>query len=173
MEDFVKARAFKIADCLSSLVVELAIPERSILLTGWSAGCVWTMAFLIHVVNFPTNKVDLSKYIRGITLYGSSILKNTLPLVDCLELIFDRSTVSCLWISSSWCRLQPRAGPDSCSRWRPQDISFVGCRLLSTWRSRGPAWETHGTKKSPTYSSHYVSWGNRCNSSHQSRHDQI
>jgi len=70
LEDLVRERSLELAQCLSSLVAESSIAKNSILLTGWSIGCLWAMAFLVHAPLYHLGGIDLSDYIRGVTLYG-------------------------------------------------------------------------------------------------------
>lgn len=66
----------EIVECLSLLIVQRNLPRKSILLTGWSVGATWVMAFLVHAPKFQFAGIDLSSYIRGVTLYGAHQLSN-------------------------------------------------------------------------------------------------
>jgi hypothetical protein len=95
VDEFVKERVEEIVECLSLLIAERDIPKKSILVTGWSIGCTWTMAFLAHASKFKFSDVDLASYVRGVTLYGAHQLINSFMQGNLADQITYRSSISC------------------------------------------------------------------------------
>ena len=74
---FMRKQAHEVYNLLAHLVAEHDVPPArveenagGIVVAGWSFGAAWMMALLANVASFPMQKIDLSKYVRRVIIYG-------------------------------------------------------------------------------------------------------
>jgi predicted esterase len=75
---FIKERVHELADSLIGLFSESDIPKNSVVLTGWSLGCVFAMELLAQDPPSRLPGVNLQSYIRAVNFYGLFSFINTL-----------------------------------------------------------------------------------------------
>ncbi|KAF4981672.1 hypothetical protein FZEAL_2559 [Fusarium zealandicum] len=73
-DNFMRERAKEIYEFVCAFVKQESIPVANghrggVVLTSWSFGAVWLMAFMSNVGSFPVEDVDLTKYMRRAILY--------------------------------------------------------------------------------------------------------
>ena len=77
---FMRERAREVYDLLVHFVAQHNIPparpeenKGGIVIGGWSFGTGWMTSLLANVSSFPVHDVELSRYVRRVIFYGSSL----------------------------------------------------------------------------------------------------